>query len=204
MNDFARMLHIYYLMFASYGRLCIHCLQGFCVSWQRWEMNLWTFVFNAFLYFGLDITHNTGWPKKNATTLIVNFKNIINKMELIFCFIMWKTNFSNKMTPCIINFGVRWVIDPSAILVRQCHFQTLVTFFDPIVLWNTNKILTSRSPVALTEHLLWKRRQCEHKRSYSLRKQLILRDAVKRKILAIPRIARVEKVAKCGKTTLPR
>ena len=26
----------------------------------------------------------TGWPRKNATTLIVNFKDIINKTELIF------------------------------------------------------------------------------------------------------------------------
>ena len=29
----------------------------------------------------------TGWPRKNATTLIVNFKDIINKTELIFLFI---------------------------------------------------------------------------------------------------------------------
>ena len=28
-------------------------------------------------------TKYTGWPRNNATTLIVNFKNIINKTELI-------------------------------------------------------------------------------------------------------------------------
>ena len=35
-----------------------------------------------------------------------------------------------------------------------------------------NNIITSRPPLALTEHLLWKRRQCEQ-RSYSLRNSWI-------------------------------
>ena len=41
----------------------------------------------------------TGWPRKNAATLIVNFKNIINKTELIFFFHYVENLFSNKMTP---------------------------------------------------------------------------------------------------------
>ena len=28
----------------------------------------------------------TGWPRKNTTTLIVNFKNIVNETELLFLF----------------------------------------------------------------------------------------------------------------------
>ena len=31
--------------------------------------------------------HKTGWPRKNATTLIVNFLNIVNETELFFNFI---------------------------------------------------------------------------------------------------------------------
>ena len=57
-----------------------------------------------------------------------------------------------------------------------------------------NKILTSRPPVALTEHF-------ENEDNVNkimelfITQQLILRDAVKRNILAVPRIARTEKVA---------
>ena len=38
----------------------------------------------------------TGWPRKNATTLIVNFKDIINKNGFDFYFIMWKIHFLTK------------------------------------------------------------------------------------------------------------
>ena len=31
-----------------------------------------------------DIAAYTGWPRKNATTLIVNFKDIVNKTNLFF------------------------------------------------------------------------------------------------------------------------
>ena len=40
----------------------------------------------------------TGWPRKNATTLIVNFKDIVNKTNL-FLFYWVENLFSNKMTP---------------------------------------------------------------------------------------------------------
>ena len=38
----------------------------------------------------------TGWPRKNATILIVNFKDIINKNGIDFYFIMWKIHFPTK------------------------------------------------------------------------------------------------------------
>ena len=43
-------------------------------------------------------THNTGWPRKNATTLIVNIKNIVDETELLFIHLI-EHSFSNKMTP---------------------------------------------------------------------------------------------------------
>ena len=46
----------------------------------------------------------TGWPRKNATTLIVNFKDIINKTELIFILLCGKLIFQQNDT-MIINFG---------------------------------------------------------------------------------------------------
>ena len=46
----------------------------------------------------------TGWPRKNATTLIVNFKDIINKTELIFILLCGKFIFQQNDT-MIINFG---------------------------------------------------------------------------------------------------
>ena len=45
----------------------------------------------------------TGWPRKNATTLIVNFKDIINKTELIFILSCEKFIFQ-KTDTMIINF----------------------------------------------------------------------------------------------------
>ena len=44
-------------------------------------------------------------------------------------------------------------ISASAILVRQCNFQNLV-LFRPHRTLEHKQILTSRPPVALTEHLL--------------------------------------------------
>ena len=46
----------------------------------------------------------TGWPRKNAATLIVNFKDIINKTELIFISLCGKFIFQQNDT-MIINFG---------------------------------------------------------------------------------------------------
>ena len=45
----------------------------------------------------------TGWPRNNATTLIVNFKDIINKTELIFILLCGKFIFQQNDT-MIINF----------------------------------------------------------------------------------------------------
>ena len=39
---------------------------------------------------------DTGWPRKNATTLIVNFKDIINKTELIFILLCGKFIFQQN------------------------------------------------------------------------------------------------------------
>ena len=42
----------------------------------------------------------TGWPRKNATISIVNFKNIVDETELFFFFFyLVEHSCSNKMTP---------------------------------------------------------------------------------------------------------
>ena len=48
-----------------------------------------------------------GWPRKNATTLIINFKDIVNKKCVFFLFFFnWVENsFSNKNDTMTINFG---------------------------------------------------------------------------------------------------
>ena len=65
---------------------------------------------------------------------------------------------SLKLTIKVVAFFLGhpfWVrrLNPSAILVRQCHFQNLV-LFRPHRTLEHNKLLTSRPPVALTEHKL--------------------------------------------------
>ena len=47
---------------------------------------------------------HTGWPRKNATILIVNFKDIINKTELVFILLCGKFIFQQNDT-MIIKFG---------------------------------------------------------------------------------------------------
>ena len=47
----------------------------------------------------------TMWPRKNATTLIVNFKDIINKMESIFLFYYYVKFIFQQNDNMIINFG---------------------------------------------------------------------------------------------------
>ena len=46
----------------------------------------------------------TGWPRKNATIFIVNFKDIINKTELIFISLCGKF-ISQQNDTMIIYFG---------------------------------------------------------------------------------------------------
>ena len=46
---------------------------------------------------GPDVNAGTGWPRKNATTLIVNFINIVDETEL-FLFYLVEHSLSNKMT----------------------------------------------------------------------------------------------------------
>ena len=52
-----------------------------------------------------EIQYYIGWPKKNATTLIVNFKNIVDETELFFLFYLVEHSFSNKMTPWSLILG---------------------------------------------------------------------------------------------------
>ena len=47
---------------------------------------------------------NTGWPRKNATTLIINFKDIVNKTELFSTLPGRKFIFQQNDT-MTINFG---------------------------------------------------------------------------------------------------
>ena len=55
------------------------------------------YLFNQNILYRIynDNDNNTGWPRKNATTLIINFKDIINK-TIDFYFIMWKIHFPIK------------------------------------------------------------------------------------------------------------
>ena len=46
----------------------------------------------------------TGWPRKNATILIVNFKNIVNETDFLFFYLV-EHSFSNKMTPWSLILG---------------------------------------------------------------------------------------------------
>ena len=50
---------------------------------------------------GLDYT---GWPRKNATTLIINFKDSVNKTDLFFILLGRKLIFQQNGT-MTINFG---------------------------------------------------------------------------------------------------
>ena len=63
------------------------------ISWVSPHEN---FHFNTQLY--------TGWPRKNATILIVNFKDIINKTEFVFILLCGKFIFEQNDT-MIINSG---------------------------------------------------------------------------------------------------
>ena len=46
----------------------------------------------------------TGWPRKNATTLIVNFINIVDETEL-FCISFGRTFIYQQNYTMIISFG---------------------------------------------------------------------------------------------------
>ena len=52
----------------------------------------------------------TGWPRKNATTLIVNFKNIVDETELFF-FLFGITFIFQQNDTMIINLGKGvWIV----------------------------------------------------------------------------------------------
>ena len=47
----------------------------------------------------------TGWTRKNATILIVNFKNIFDETELFFYILFGRTFMFQQNDTMIINFG---------------------------------------------------------------------------------------------------
>ena len=162
-------------------------------SWQNC-LNMNTSVFinlNAILMKlgGKTLTYTCGPERMERLWSLISRISSIKRNWFLFYYV--ENLFSTKWHRDH-SFWVRR-LDPSAILVRQCHFQNLV-LFGPHRTLEHNKILTSRPPVSLTEHLLWKRWQCEQT-ELSIMQQLILRDVVKGNILAVPRTARIEKVA---------
>ena len=52
----------------------------------------------------MNLRSYTGWPRKNATTLIVNFKNIVDETELFF-FLFGRTFIFQQNDTMIIIFG---------------------------------------------------------------------------------------------------
>ena len=96
----------------------------------------------------------TGWPRKNATTFIVNFMNIVDETELFFI-LFGRTFIFQQNDTMIIS-----CLDCSAILVRQCNFQNLV-LFQPNWPLEHRKTLDPRRPVLLKKPSHWKQRQCE-------------------------------------------
>ena len=49
---------------------------------QQWESQETGMPFQFFPQSLSILQSYTGWPRKNATTLIINFKNIVNKTDL--------------------------------------------------------------------------------------------------------------------------
>ena len=68
------------------------------------SVDTYMYVRPLFLTYIMCTCMYTGWPRKNATTLIVNFKDIMNKTELIFVLSCGKFTFQQNNT-MIINFG---------------------------------------------------------------------------------------------------
>ena len=51
-----------------------------------------------------ELGYYTGWPRKNAITLIVNFKNIVDETELFFI-LFGRTFIFQQNDTMIINLG---------------------------------------------------------------------------------------------------
>ena len=139
--------------------------------------------------------HCTGWPRKNATTLIVNFNDMHHQNGIDFYFIYEENSFSNKMTTMISWLGLGVIRESlaSAILVRQCHFQNLVLFRPHRTLEHSqdSHLTSSRSTdraLALKRKTIWTNGAIHYAAVDSPRR-------VKQKFLSVPWIARVKKVA---------
>ena len=52
----------------------------------------------------IQILNDTGWPRKNATTWIVNVMNIVEETEL-FCISFGRTFIFQQNDTMVINFG---------------------------------------------------------------------------------------------------
>ena len=68
-----------------YNELCIIRKVNFVLYNGALTLKMSNMVLDPFCDETLPIY--TGWPRKNATTLIVNFKNIVDETELFFYFI---------------------------------------------------------------------------------------------------------------------
>ena len=65
----------------------------------------------------------TGWSKTNATPVVCNFNNIINKMSLLFIS-LGRNSFPSKMTPRSTVWGKAF--DSRTSFARQCNLKKLL------------------------------------------------------------------------------
>ena len=76
---------------------------SYCNVWGSICYNFITHVNDLIMWY-------TGWPRKNATTLIVNFKDIVNKTNLFFI-LLGRKFISQQNDTMIINFGLGiWIL----------------------------------------------------------------------------------------------
>ena len=88
---------------------------GWCV--QKNTRSKYTSIMQYVIY--------TGWPRKNATTLIINFKDIVNKTDLFLILLGRKVIFQQNYT-MTINFGWGiWIL--GLFLAGLCRFPNLLS-----------------------------------------------------------------------------
>ena len=63
------------------------------------------FETNNLLFLNVLNKEYTRWPRRNAITLIVNFKNIVDETELFFFFFFCRTFIFQQNDTMIINLG---------------------------------------------------------------------------------------------------
>ena len=131
----------------------------------------------------------TGWPRKNATTLIINFKDIVNQTDFFFFYYV-ENSFSNKLTPWPLILGEAFGY--KGYFSKAMSFSKFATFSTLAILGTARIFCFTASRRVIC--CIMNSSVCSYCLRFQSKGSVSVRDAVRWEFCFVPKYDGVEKL----------